>query len=171
MSIRDTRRVERSRANPSHEVAISTTSIDSGLLLSALVLVGVGVVMSYSTTAPLAMEQRIPPLFLHHMTALTIGLATATAAAFVPVVLWHRIAMPIWFVGVTLLFATFLFGVEVNGAQRWLSIPGLGVRFQPVEPVKFATLLAVAAIIAPQDGRAQLSRARALMAIGAAAPV
>ncbi|MBW1882830.1 MAG: putative lipid II flippase FtsW [Deltaproteobacteria bacterium] len=171
MSIRDTRRVERSRANPSHEVAISTTSIDSGLLLSALVLVGVGVVMSYSTTAPLAMEQRIPPLFLHHMTALTIGLATATAAAFVPVVLWHRIAMPIWFVGVTLLFATFLFGVEVNGAQRWLSIPGLGVRFQPVEPVKFATLLAVAAIIAPQDGRAQLSRARALLAIGAAAPV
>ena len=66
---------------------------------------------------------------------------------------------------------TWLVGVEVNGAQRWLSIPVLGIRFQPVEPVKFATLLAVAAIIAPQDGRAQLSRARALIAMGAAAPV
>ncbi len=171
MSIRESRRIERSRANPSHEIASSTTSIDSGLLLSALVLVGIGVVMSYSTTAPLAIEQRIPPLFVHHMTALAIGLATATAAAFIPVVLWHRIALPIWFVGVMLLFATFLIGVEVNGAQRWLSIPGFGIRFQPVEPVKFATLLAVAAIIAPQDGRAQLSRARALMAAGAAAPV
>lgn len=170
MSMREARRAERSGANPSHELAMSSTSIDSGLLLSALVLVGIGVVMSYSTTAPLSIERYIPPLFVHHVTALAIGLATATAAAFIPVILWQRIALPIWIVGVVLLVATFLFGVEVNGAQRWLSIPGLGFRFQPVEPVKFATLLAVAAIVAPPDGRASLSRGRVLVALAAALP-
>jgi cell division protein FtsW len=152
------------------ETAMSNAHIDSGLLLSALVLVGIGVVMSYSTTSALSIDATIPPLFLHHMAALAIGLATATAAAFVPIVMWHRIALPIWILGVLLLFATFLFGVEVNGAQRWLAVPGTDFRFQPVEPVKFATLLAVAAVIAPQDGRTQLSRGRALAAVGIALP-
>ena len=172
MGVREARRSRNGRitAAAGRESAISHSHIDSGLLLSALVLVGIGVVMSYSTTAPLSIDQTIPPLFVHHMTALAIGLITATAAAFVPLVMWHRIALPIWILGVLMLFATFLFGVEVNGAQRWLAIPGTGIRFQPVEPVKFATLLAVAAIIAPQDGRTQLSRGRALAAIGAALP-
>jgi len=144
--------------------------IDSGLLLSATVLIGFGVVMSYSTTAPLSINQTIPPLFLHHMGALSLGLLAAVAAAFAPAMFWHRIALPLWLIGIGLLAATFLVGVEVNGAQRWLSLPGVSFRFQPVEPVKFATLIAVAAIVAPQDGRAQLARGRALAALAVAAP-
>ncbi len=151
--------------------AESHTGVDSGLLISAAVLIGFGVVMSYSTTAPLSIERTIPPLFVDHVSALAIGVLAATAAACMPVVFWHRIAFPIWLVGVLLLLATFLFGVEVNGAQRWLPIPGLGFRFQPVEPVKFATLIAVAAVVAPQDGRTPLSRDRALIGAGMALPV
>lgn len=149
----------------------SHAGIDSGLLLSAAVLVGFGVVMSYSTTAPLSIERTIPPLFVHHMSALAVGVLAASFAAFMPIVFWHRIAFPIWAVGVVLLMATWIFGVEVNGAQRWLPVPGLDFRFQPVEPVKFATLVAIAAVIAPQDGRTPLSRGRAMMAVGMAAPV
>ncbi|MDP6978405.1 MAG: putative lipid II flippase FtsW [Myxococcota bacterium] len=149
----------------------SHTGIDSDLLISASVLIGFGVVMSYSTTAPLSIERTIPPLFVDHVSALAVGVLAATAAACMPLVFWYRIAFPIWFVGVLLLMATFFFGVEVNGAQRWLPIPGLGFRFQPVEPVKFATLIAVAAVVAPQDGRTPLSRKRALIAAGMALPV
>ena len=152
------------------EFSGSNASIDSGLLLSAVVLMGMGVVMSYSTTAPLSINQAIPPLFINHMSALAVGLVAATAAVFVPLEVWHRIALPVWFVGILLLVATFLFGVEVNGAQRWLTIPGLDFRFQPVEPVKFATVLAVAAVIAPQDGRTVLSRGRVVMAGAVALP-
>ena len=144
--------------------------IDSGLLISAGALIGVGVVMSYSTTAPLASNRAIPPLFVQHLVALAIGLAAATGAAFVPVTLWQRIALPAWFVGVLLLAATALFGAEVNGAQRWLSIPGLGLRFQPVEPAKFATLLAITAIISPREGHTELNRGRALAAAGVTLP-
>ncbi|MCP5042404.1 MAG: putative lipid II flippase FtsW [bacterium] len=165
MSIREPRSTRHGQASD-----LPLAGIDSGLLLSATVLIGFGVVMSYSTTAPLSIDDTIPPLFVHHVTALAIGLLAATAAAFVPVVFWHRMAIPIWVLGVALLAATFFFGVEVNGAQRWLPIPGLGFRFQPVEPVKFATLVAVAAIVAPHDGRAQLSRERTLAAAGVALP-
>ena len=170
MNRRSSNRPEARIGTAHRETSGSNTSIDSGLLLSALVLIGMGVVMSYSTTAPLSINQAIPPLFINHMSALAVGLVAATAAAFVPLEVWHRIAMPVWFVGVVLLFATFLFGVEVNGAQRWLTIPGLDFRFQPVEPVKFGTVLAVAAVIAPQDGRAGLSRGRVLVAAGVALP-
>ncbi len=173
MSAREARRAVRTPASSNREIASSSshTNIDSGLLVSALTLIGIGVVMSYSTTAPLSIEQHIPPLFVHHLSALAIGLTTATAAVFVPVALWRRIALPIGIVGIVLMAATFALGVEVNGAQRWLSVPGTGFRFQPVEPVKFATLLAVAAIIAPQDGRTQLNRGRVFAAIAVALPV
>ncbi len=149
----------------------SHAGIDSGLLISAAVLIGFGVVMSYSTTAPLSIDRTIPPLFVHHVSALAVGVLAATVAACMPVVFWHRIAFPVWLVGVLLLAGTFLFGVEVNGAQRWLPVPGFDFRFQPVEPVKLATLIAVAAVVAPQDGRTPLSQGRALLAVGMAAPV
>jgi cell division protein FtsW len=138
------------------------SGLDGGVLLAGAVLISMGVVMSYSGTAPLAMRESLPPLFLQHLKALVAGLALAAGASFVPLRVWHRCAMPLWAVGVLLLLATFLFGETTNGAQRWLTIPGIGFRFQPVEPVKCATLLAVAATVARQPGRQGLSRQTAL---------
>ena len=148
--------------------AQAVSGLDGGVLLAASVLISMGVVMSYSGTAPLALRESVPPLFLQHLKALCGGLALAAAASFVPLRFWHRCAMPLWAVGVLLLLATYLFGAETNGAQRWLVIPGIGFRFQPVEPVKCATLLAVAASVARQPGRQGLSRQTALLGAGIA---
>jgi cell division protein FtsW len=138
------------------------------VLVAAAVLISMGVVMSYSGTAPLAMRESLPPLFLQHVRALFAGLVLAAAASYVPLRFWHRVALPLWAVGVLLLIATALFGAETNGAQRWLVVPGIGFRFQPVEPVKCATLLAVAATVARQPGRHGLSRQTALVGAGIA---
>jgi cell division protein FtsW len=75
-----------------------------------------------------------------------------------------------WFVAIVLLIATAFVGVEVNGAQRWIDLPGLPFRFQPVELAKCATLLAVAAAIAPRDGHSELSRQRTLAALALTLP-
>jgi cell division protein FtsW len=144
--------------------------LDGGLVISAGVLITVGVVMSYSTTAPLALGDRLPPLFLNHLAALALGLCAAFVAALLPIVAWHRLALPLWFVGVALLIATTFLGVEVNGARRWLDRPGLPFRFQPVELAKCATLLAVASVVAPRDGRGELSRRQTLVAMGLTLP-
>jgi len=144
--------------------------LDGGLVISAGVLITVGVVMSYSTTAPLALGDRLPPLFLNHLAALALGLCAAFVTALLPIVAWHRLALPLWLVGVALLIATSFLGVEVNGARRWLELPGLPFRFQPVELAKCATLLAVASVVAPRDGRGELSRKQALVAMGLTLP-
>jgi cell division protein FtsW len=156
-----------SSPDPSSQEA---SGLHGRLLVAAGVLIGVGVVMSYSTTAPLSISERIPPLFLRHISSLGVGVAVAIAAGLVPLASWHRVALHLWIAGVAILVVTAIFGVEVNGAQRWLAIPGLPFRFQPVEPVKLVTLLAIASVIAPREGRRELSNGRSLAAMAIAAP-
>ncbi len=60
------------------------------------------------------------------------------------------------------LAATLVVGVKVGGAQRWLPVPGLtelGIRVQPAELVKWATLMAVAVLLAG-SGRRSSARER-----------
>jgi cell division protein FtsW len=52
---------------------------------------------------------------------------------------------------VVLLIATWIVGIDVNGARRWLPLPG--GRLQPAEFAKFATLLAVAAQLTSKPSR------------------
>lgn len=139
--------------------------LDGGALLAAGGLLGIGVVMSYSSTAPLALDQLLPPLFVEHMGALAIGLAAATAAMLMPLHVLRALALPAWLVAVALLVANHLIGIEVNGATRWLPVPGLSIRFQPVEIAKLATLLAVCAVVAHNPGRRELSMGRGTAAV------
>lgn len=145
-------------------------ALDGGVVLPTLLLLSVGVLMSYSTTATLDLEQRIPPLFLNHIVALVTGVVAAAVAYRIPLRVWRKLALPLWAFSVFLLGLTWVLGVEVNGAARWLAIPGVGMRFQPAEISKFATLLAVAAVISRRDGHEELSNQRAMMAAALALP-
>ncbi|MCZ6464949.1 MAG: FtsW/RodA/SpoVE family cell cycle protein [Proteobacteria bacterium] len=145
--------------------------VDGAVLLAGLFLLGLGVVMSYSATAPLAIQDRIPPLFVKHVAAAAGGIAVAALAIAVPLAIWRWLALPLWCAGAALLVATAAFGVEVNGAQRWLAVPFLDFRFQPVEITKLTTLLAVAAVVAPRDGHRELSVRRAAVAAGLTLPL
>jgi len=137
--------------------------LDGGVSLASITLICLGVVMSYSTTAPLDIEVKIPALFRQHLFALVVGLVVMAAAAALPLRLWQRLALPLWAGGVVLLVLTQWLGIDANGARRWID---LGIRFQPVEFVKFATLLVVAATVAERDGRRDLSNRRAGLALG-----
>jgi cell division protein FtsW len=142
--------------------------IDPGILIATGLLIGIGVVMSYSATAALALDAAIPPLFFQHLGGLTIGLLAMAWAYHLPPALLRRIALPAWFATVVLLLLTLAFGIEVNGAQRWLELPGLDLRFQPGELAKCATLLAVAEWLSRKDDRRELSTRRSVQAAGIA---
>jgi cell division protein FtsW len=143
---------------------------DAGLAAGATALMLLGIVMSYSVTAPLAIDQAIPPLFARHLVALILGIGIAFGASRIPLEVWRGLAIPAWALGMLMLVATVFFGTRINGAQRWLELPLLGFRFQPAEFVKFATLLAVAAVTAQRDGRQELSDRRAAMAAALVIP-
>jgi len=139
-------------------------ALDTGVSISSLILILVGVVMSYSATAALALDTRLPPLFFDHVTGLLAGLAFGAIGYAAPAVVIRRLALPVWGLSVVLLAVTLAFGVEVNGAQRWLDIPGLGFRFQPGELAKCATLVAVADWLSRKQDRRELTTQRTLQA-------
>lgn len=145
-----------------------TAGIDPGIGVATGVLIAMGVVMSYSATAALALDAKIPPLFSDHLIGLAIGLAAGAGAYALPASGLRAMALPAWILCCALLAATLGLGVEVNGAQRWLEIPGLSLRFQPGELAKFATLLAAAAWLSRKDDRRELSTRRSIQTAGLA---
>ena len=129
-------------------------ALDGGVILSATLLVSLGVVMVYSTTAPLAIGRTLPPYFMRHLFVTALAFMIAALALRVPLAVWRRVALPLWGLSVLLLFATLVVGDSANGAQRWLRVPHVGLAFQPVEIAKWATLLVVASALAPLSERA-----------------
>jgi cell division protein FtsW len=146
----DTRRrgPARRSATAAASAAAAVGPLDGGVVASTAILAGVGIVMVYSTTAPLTIGSALPPHFLRHLATVAAGLLCVAVAFRVPVTFWRRLALPLWALGVALLAVTFVAGIEVNGARRWLAIPGVEPRLQAAEFAKWATVLAVAATAA-----------------------
>jgi cell division protein FtsW len=141
----------------SGDAPVETAPLDGGVVAATALLAGIGIVMVYSATAPLAMGSALPPHFTRHLAAIVAGILCIAVIVRVPVILWRRLALPLWLLGVALLALTFATGIEVKGAARWVAIPGTGLRLQAAEFVKWATVLAVAATSArlvDRSGRA-----------------
>jgi cell division protein FtsW len=139
----------------------------SGALLGCVVgLAGLGLVMVFSATAPLCAGAPIPPHFLRHLGALLVGGVVALVASRLPLRFWHQFALPLWALVLVLLVATLLAGVRVNGAQRWLALPG--ITFQPAELAKLATVMAIAVVLSRRDGHAPVPASRFTIAIALA---
>jgi cell division protein FtsW len=144
------------------------SGVDPGIAIASGLLITLGVVMSYSATAALALDSMIPPLFFDHLIGLVLGLAAIAIAYALPVQFIRQMATPFWIVTLLLLLATVAFGSQVNGATRWLEIPGTGFRFQPGELAKFATLMAIATLLSRKDDRREISTRRSIQAAGMA---
>ena len=117
--------------------------VDGGVISAALLLCGLGAIMIYSITAPQAAGDVLPPYFLRQGEALLAGALLAGLAAALPLRVWHALALPLWGATVLALVAVLAFGIETNGARRWLGARSAGLVIQPGEFAKFATVLAV----------------------------
>ncbi|GGX60548.1 rod shape-determining protein RodA [Litorimonas cladophorae] len=108
------------------------------LLLTLVGLVGlVGVVMIYAATDGVWQRGAF-----QHLTRIALGGVAMLGVAMIDIRIWYRLAYPIYFVGIILLFGVEFFGLSVNGSVRWID---LGVfRFQPSEIMKPAIVLALA---------------------------
>ena len=122
---------------------------DKLLFLSVLLLVGCSVVMVYSASAVIAMEEYSQPYFylFKQVTWVVLGLSLLLMAMRVdyrnlrqPVVIWTALGA-----AVLALVAVFAMGPEINGSRRWFAVGGVGV--QPSEFAKLAVILFTAAIL------------------------
>jgi len=119
---------------------------DYGILIPALLLVGLGMVFIYSSSSFLA-EHRMGDsyYFLKRQAVFClVGLCLLILAKNIPSHVWSRCAYPFLFLSLALLVALLIPGLgrTVGGASRWLRFYGLS--FQPSELVKLSLAVYIA---------------------------
>ena len=111
-------------------------TVDRWSLAALAALIGFGVVMSLSASPPVA--ERIGYDELHfvrrHLAMLPLSMALMFVVSLQPPRTIRRTAMIGFAIGMALLALTFVIGVEIKGARRWINLPGLSL--QPSEFVK-----------------------------------
>lgn len=142
--------------------------LDGAVLTSVALVSAIGIVMVYSTMAHHSPNSLLPPHLVQHLSGIAAGLVLGVLAFRMPLARIRRHVLPFWMLSVLLLAATLVVGTNVNGADRWLVIPGLG-RFQPAEFVKLATILAVASELARRSGRSAVEVRSLIVPLGLAA--
>ena len=108
---------------------------DGLLFVAILLLAAIGLVTMYSVGFDHGTR------FSSHARNMLLAAGVMFVVAQVPPQRLMSLAVPIYTVGVALLLAVFLFGIEKKGSQRWLDV---GVVIQPSELMKIAMPLMLA---------------------------
>jgi cell division protein FtsW len=120
--------------------------VDLPLLLSAITLLGLGLVMIASASIGIAERQVGDPFYylLRQGLFAAMGVALAFAAAQVPLKVWQTIGPLLLMLSGILLVALFIPGVgrSVNGSTRWLMLGPFNL--QPSEMVKLTFIIYLA---------------------------
>ena len=119
---------------------------DRSATWAALLLAAMGLVMVYSASIAIAEASRATGhnaawFLVRHAIYLALALIAAITVFLVPARFWQRVAPLLFLAAVAALALVLLpgFGREVNGARRWLDLPGFSV--QPSEAMKLAVVL------------------------------
>jgi cell division protein FtsW len=127
--------------------------LDFVLLFAALALVGIGIVMVYSTSAIIAGDRLGDSYYFLRRQALyaAIGFALMILAMFFPYGNLKRFAYPIFILSVLLLIAVLIPGVghRAGGAMRWLKIQSFS--FQPSEFAKLGLIVFLAYLLSKKE--------------------
>ncbi len=123
------------------------------LLIVTLALVGVGIVMVYSTSAIIAGDRLQDPYYFLKKQALFagVGFVLMIFALFFPYTILRRLAYPILILAILLLAAVLIPGIgyRAGGAMRWLRIQSFS--FQPSEVAKLGLIIFLAYFLTKKD--------------------
>jgi cell division protein FtsW len=119
---------------------------DYNLIWTTLVLLGIGLVMVYSSSVDIAAASKVSNYHNYHYLIrqavyILIGCFLGYISFLIPIYFWQKVAPLLFIAGLILLILVIIpgIGVEAKGSQRWLSL-GI-VNFQPSEFVKLFTVM------------------------------
>ena len=125
-------------------------TVDRWSLAALAVLIGFGVVMSLAASPPVA--ERIGYDGMHfvrrHLAMLPLAIGVMFLVSLQPPRTIRRVAVIGFAIALALLALTFVIGVEIKGARRWINLPGLSL--QPSEFVKPTFAVVAAWLFAEQ---------------------
>lgn len=146
---------------------------DYGLLAAAFALLGLGLIMVYSTTGILGQERFGDSLFFAKRQAFSavIGLALATMLLYLPPRLIFRFSPWAYPLTLLLLLLPMIPGIgdQAGGATRWVSFGGF--RFQPGELAKLSAVVFIAGYLARQEQRLATFTSGLVVPLGMLFPV
>jgi len=123
---------------------------DFGLLVTVMLLVIIGLIILYSTSAYNG-RVKFDDSFYYlkkQLFATSLGFLLMYGMANIDYHVWQRFALPTYLLAILLSVAVLLFGDEYNGSKRWLSFGPFS--FQPSEFAKIAVILFLANLIVKQ---------------------
>jgi len=138
--------------------------VDLPLLLTTLLLIGVGLAMLYSATYQWSLA-----VFRRQLVWLAVGAVGVVALAAIPPRVWLRFYKLLYALNVAMLLGVLAFGAERKGAQRWLELPG-GFQLQPSEFAKLLLILTLAAWLARHGAAIRTPKGFVLSALHMAVP-
>lgn len=125
-------------------------SIDKVILFTAFSLISIGIWVSIASTPSVAMKLGLPPFYFvkQHLLIIPIVVSIIIFVSFLQVRYIRRLALIGYFISIALIVCTLVFGIEIKGARRWLSI--FGFSLQPTEFLKPITAVLTAWLVSEQ---------------------
>ncbi len=109
-------------------------------LTTALVTIGLVMVLSASAIVSIDVTSSAYSIFLRQLVYAGVGLVALLLASRLPVTGWRRLAVPVFLLAVALqMLVLSPLGTEVQGNQNWIRIAGVNI--QPSELVKLSLAL------------------------------
>jgi rod shape determining protein RodA len=125
-------------------------AVDGRFVLAVFLLTVFGIAMVYSAGAVNTPTADVIDAWRKQLVWFALALTSFTLVARIPLRWWEWIAIPGYVLTLILLAATLVIGTGAGTAEStrsWISLGG-GIRFQPSELAKLATVLALARLLA-----------------------
>lgn len=140
-------------------------TVDRLLLAAIMTLMLGGVILSLAASPPVAARIGLDPFhfFNRHVIFLIPSICVMIAVSFLSPRQIRRSALIVFGISIVLIVATLLFGPEVKGAKRWITI--LGLNIQASESAKPAFVVLVAWLFAESARRPEMPATSMAMAL------
>ncbi len=126
-------------------------TVDRSMMSAVLVLMAAGLLFSFSASPPVAHKLGLPGhhFIVRHMIFIVPAMLIMLATSLLDKRMIRRVALFVFFGGLTLMAAAIMTGAEVKGATRWISFAGFSL--QPSEFVKPAFIILTAWLFSERE--------------------
>lgn len=131
-------------------------TVDRWLLFSFLSLMVLGILFGLAASPPVATKLGLSTFHFVNRQAFFLAMAVVVmiGVSFMPLRMVRRTALVLFAVAWVLVLGTLIFGAEVKGARRWLSLAGVSI--QPSEFIKPAFVVLAAWAFSEKANRADM---------------
>ena len=111
-------------------------TIDRRLLVSLLMLIGAGLIMSLAASPAIAVKKGLPAFHFveRHVVFASVSVVVMLLVSLLGPRYVRRLALGLMLLAIVGMIAVLVFGPDINGARRWISVFGLSL--QPSELAK-----------------------------------